>query len=156
MKGIHVVVSYTQFSVFDPKLPNPFNDWSDEHVAQGFSWRPGSVSFGTLESDGDLFVRVIMSKPFDENSSMAERIIAVPFRVPDHDRVELGSIGGGVEVCIPSGDYELIYEHGRDESGGMWVNLYLFSVSVPVRPKVIRADLELSPPAVFLMKADPA
>jgi len=39
-----VVVLYRTLALYDRALENPFNDWTREHWAQGFSWRPGSVS----------------------------------------------------------------------------------------------------------------
>ena len=57
---------------------------------------------------------------------------------------------------IPPGEYELIFEHGWDSERHMWANLYFRQVASPVVPRVIRADAELHPPAVFLMTAKPA
>lgn len=42
-----ISISYSQLCVFDPALTEPYNEWLPEHNAQGFSWRPGSVSFAT-------------------------------------------------------------------------------------------------------------
>ncbi len=156
MAKFTIEVSYTQVAVFDQQLPNPFNDWADAHVAQGFAWRPGSVSFGTLESGGALLVDVLGSKALDEAASTAERIIAVPFSVPAHGLVEMGSIGGGVELKLAPGEYELVFEHGRDHDGNMWANFFFKPVPRPTTPRIIRADSELSPPAEFLMSAQSA
>jgi hypothetical protein len=48
MAIFQVFVGYSQLSVFDPSLSEPFNNWTPGHVAQGFAWRPGSASFKTL------------------------------------------------------------------------------------------------------------
>ncbi len=156
MARFAVEISYTQVAVFDQQLPNPFNDWTDAHVAQGFAWRPGSVSFGTLETAGHLSVQVFKGKEVDEGSSAAERIIAVPFSVPAHGSVEIGSIGGGAVVEIPPGEYELVFEHGHDQDEHMWANLYFMAVCDPVKPRIIRADSEMVPPKDFVMHAEPA
>jgi Competence protein J (ComJ) len=156
MARFTVEVSYTQIAVFDQQLPNPFNDWTDAHVAQGFAWRPGSVSFGTLESAGPLSVQVLRGTHFDETVSDAERVIAVPYSVPAHGWIEVGSIGGGVGLDIPPGEYQLIFEHGRDQTGDMWATLYFMPVHQLVKPRIIRADRELTPPAVYSMSAEPA
>ncbi|QXI50226.1 MULTISPECIES: competence protein ComJ [Pseudomonas] len=43
-------------------LDEPFNDWSNNHVKQGFRWREGSVFFGAVENDNtDLEVVVSSS-----------------------------------------------------------------------------------------------
>ena len=41
-------ISYGQLAVFANSLPQPFNDWTDQHVSQGFAWRPGSVTFRSM------------------------------------------------------------------------------------------------------------
>jgi Competence protein J (ComJ) len=148
-------VSYNQVSVFDANLDDPFNDWSDEHVAQGFAWRPGSVSFGTLENAGTLAADVYRSKTFDESSSSASRVIAVPFSVPAHGNVEVASIASGVSLQLPAGEYELTFEHGIDDRG-MWACFYFRAVPATVAPRIVRADAELTPPATFVMAAQPA
>jgi hypothetical protein len=48
MAIFQVFVGYSQLSVFDPSLSEPFNNWTPGHVVQGFAWRPGSASFKTL------------------------------------------------------------------------------------------------------------
>ena len=51
-----VEISHAQLAVFDSTLTAPFNDWTDDHVKQGFAWRPGSVSFMTLDTAGTFHV----------------------------------------------------------------------------------------------------
>jgi hypothetical protein len=155
MAQFNLDVSYNQVSVFDAKLDSPFNDWADEHVAQGFAWRPGSVSFGTLENAGTLAVDVFRSKEFEE-SSTASRIIVVPFSVPDHGLIEVASIASGVSLELPPGEYELTFEHGIDTDGQMWATFYFRLVDTPATPRVLRADAELSPPPALVMSAPPA
>lgn len=158
---LHVEVSYSQLVVVDPRMPSPLNAWSEAHVAQGFAWRPGSVSFGTLEASGDVVVRVIVARLFEAATSTSSRVIAVPFRVAAHGSVEVGSMGGGVEVKLPPGEYELTFEHGRMATGAMWADLYFRGASALdapsyVAPRIVKADPELSPPATLLMEAEPA
>jgi hypothetical protein len=75
-----ILVSYNQISVFDPDLDEPFNDWSDAHVRQGFSWRPGSVSFAAAENvETDIDIARCVSLSLDVRSMWA---IGVPFTVP--------------------------------------------------------------------------
>jgi hypothetical protein len=156
MAQFTIDISYNQISVFDARLADPFNDWSDDHVSQGFAWRPGSVSFGTLENAGPLAADVSRSRAFDESASSAARVIAVPFSVPEHGGVELASIASGVSLELPPGEYELTFEHGLDDGGQMWARFYFRAVEAPVAPRIIRADAELSPPDEFVMTAQPA
>lgn len=53
-------IAYGQIGVFDASLAQPFNDWTDAHVRQGFSWRSGSVSFRTLEGAGAIAVHAFV------------------------------------------------------------------------------------------------
>lgn len=155
MADIRIQVAYTQLAVFDAQLASPFNDWTDAHVAQGFSWRPGSVSFATLDGSGPLKLRVIASTLFDEQSSLGERVIRVPFRVPEHGEIEVGSVGDSAQVALKPGEYDLVFEHGH-EDGEMWANLYFAGVLSTSPPRIIRADSELHPAEALLMQAEPA
>lgn len=42
MTRVTLEVAHRQLAVFDARLSDPFNDWSDAHMAQGFAWRPGA------------------------------------------------------------------------------------------------------------------
>ncbi|MGA9520717.1 MAG: competence protein ComJ [Myxococcaceae bacterium] len=149
-----ISVSYTQLAVFDPSLENPFNEWRKEHVAQGFSWRDGSVSFATLD-DGPVDVEVQLSPRSAELLEVTVRAIRVPFRVPEAGRIEIASIADGREVAMPAGDYALTYEHGRTDDGRMWSRL-TFVPERPVPFAVLRADSELTPQDPLTTYANPA
>jgi Competence protein J (ComJ) len=147
--------SYSQFAVFDRHIDRPFNDWTDEHVAQGFSWRPGSVSFRTLDDSGKLSVETSTDARFDPASSTAIRVVRVPFTVPHHGELEIGSIGDSAYLYLEPGEYELTFEHGR-ETNGLWAKLYFRRTGMPVEPIVLRADAALDPGQTLVMKAEPA
>jgi hypothetical protein len=153
MDAFALDVSYSQISVFGTRVDRPFNDWTDEHVNQGFAWRPVSVSFGTLDDGGPLRVRV-SSAPFEPSSSTASRVIQVPFEVPPYGEVDVASIGQAVTLELPPGTYALVFEHGKDEHG-MWA-MFHFVRSDQVRPEIIRADPEIHPAQVLVMTAQPA
>jgi hypothetical protein len=82
-----ILVSYNQICVFDASWDKPFNDWSNLHVQQGFSWRAGSVSFGAIENV-ETEVEVVQRDSFSLDSNSI-RAIAVPFAVPAHGSVVL-------------------------------------------------------------------
>ena len=149
-------VSYAQLAVFDSGLTAPFNDWTVEHVAQGFAWRTGSVSFGTLNTAGPILLKVVRFESFDEGTSLAERIIVVPFTVPERGALEVASIGSSAALDLPPAQYELTFEHGRHRATGMWANLYFRSSEGPVDARILRADAELHPSPVLVMSAEPA
>jgi len=149
-------VSYAQLSVFDSRLANPFNDWSDTHVSQGFSWRPGSVSFATLDPSGPIAVTVARSSAGSATDAALERAIRVPFTVPDDCEVEIATISGSVPVQLAEGEYALTFRHGRSSNGLMWATLAFEPVALSVKAEILRADAALNPPGELLMAADPA
>lgn len=155
MTTFQVNVSYSQIAVFLEGMEQPFNDWTDKHVEQGFAWRPGSVSFRTLDEAGAMEVTTDIPSGY-QNNSEATRIIAVPFRVPSDTRVEVASIADNRPLDIPPGEYRLIFENGREAASAMWCRLMFERVDEPVSPEVLRADDALSPSEPLLMHADPA
>ena len=69
-----------QLVVFDESTAPVPNDWREQHVAQGFTWRPGTVSFATLGDLGNLRVEVRVAEDLDVLPD-AVRAIVVPFAV---------------------------------------------------------------------------
>lgn len=156
MKVKPINVSYRQLAVFQAALPNPFNNWTEAHVAQGFAWRPGSVSFATLGESGAIDTEVARSAPATADPE-ATRSIVVPFEVDASGAVEVASIGDGVALKLPAGSYRLTFEHGVAPGGRMWCRLWFEATpGVVVEPVVVEADESLHPGAPLLMEAEPA
>jgi hypothetical protein len=147
-------VSYTQLAVFDPALEKPFNDWRPEHVDQGFAWRPGSVSFGTLEESGPIDVQMRLASKPQALLAETQRAMQVPFTVPEAGVVVVASIGGAKEVDVPAGGYQLVFEHGIADDR-MWARITLVREPSP-RFAVLVADDELDPPDPLVTDAEPA
>lgn len=154
MTSFTLDVSYAQLGIFDARLSHPWNDWSEAHVAQGFAWRLGSVSFATLEASGPIVVSVSGSNA--STDERIERAIRVPFSVPAHGELEIATISGSVPVQLPAGEYALTFSHGRSESGSMWATLTFDPVTAPVTAAVLLADANLKPSAELVMIAHPA
>lgn len=147
-----ILVSYNQICVFDATLDDPFNDWTDEHVCQGFAWRPGSVSFGATENvEITLTVEVVNSVVLDP---AAFRVIAVPFTVPASGAVVVGSIGDEREVEIAAGTYSLVFELASKEKRP-WCRLSFVADPYP-QVQVIKADAEITRLDALVMHANPA
>lgn len=147
-------VSYAQIAVFHAHLANPFNKWSDAHVNQGFSWRPGSVSFATLEPHGPIALTVTRSAPPDDGS--AERTIVVPFSVPAGGDLEIATISASAHMHLAQADYALAFCHGRSPGGAMWARLSFERVVGRVPARIVRADPALRPHTDLVMTAEPA
>jgi len=146
-------VAYSQISVFQSCLKDPFNDWTDKHVAQGFSWRPGSVSFRTLDGEGPVSVIVEKGTTLDVSPSTI-RAIQVPFHVQSGVGLEVATVVGAVGIDLDPGDYTLLFEHGRYGDSGMWCKFRF--VPGTAAPRVVCADAELHPGEELLMDAQPA
>jgi len=149
-------VSHAQLAVFDAHLANPFNDWTDAHVDQGFSWRPGSVSFATLETTGSIAVTLEPPGSVSPRDAPPIREILVPFTVPAHGKVEVATMSGSVPVQLPAGQYALTYRHGSSADGAMSATLSFAPATSPVTAEILRADDALKPPAQLVMTAEPA
>ncbi|MBP3951783.1 competence protein ComJ [Bacillus suaedae] len=146
-------IFYSQLAVFQHGLEHPFNDWNDTHVNQGFAWREGSVSFGTLSYDEEckITVRVTDKNEVDTN---VIRAITVPFYISNIG-IEVGSIMETKAIEIDEGMYELLFTVKRLENGLGHYSFAFIKNDNPIA-KIIKADEELNPPSVLVMNAEPA
>lgn len=85
---------------------NPvFNLWFDDHVAQGFAWQEGSVSFGVPDFDGWPLVRVREVTEFPPLTSDVRRAIRVPFH--SKSNIVIASVVDEMPTPIGAGDYSI-------------------------------------------------
>jgi Competence protein J (ComJ) len=148
-----ISVSYSQLAVFDHSLERPFNEWTDRHVAQGFSWRLGSVAFRTIEEGGKHLVTVRLEAQESDPAPDAIRVIDVPFEIPPSGTIEIGSISDSVSLELPSDVYQLRFEcYERANSATPRLRLLFYSNSKP-HFEVVRADSELNPGRDLLLMA---
>jgi hypothetical protein len=151
------VIVYHQLIVCDPTTAPIPNNWQDRHVAQGFSWRPGTVSFSTLGDLGTLRVEVLVGGDLGVRPD-AVRASVVPFSVSPPGLVELSDTANEETTQVGPGEYALLCEMGYSSKQkgreAEWCRL-TFVPDGDVRPEVLRADTELSPRYPLLMEADP-
>lgn len=152
LQVFELVITYGTIAVFDPSLSDPFNDWADEHITQGFSWRPESVSFRTLDS-GRSQVKVQRADDIQLDPN-TQRAILVPFSVGSSGLIEVASISEGQQVNIPEGKYGLLFETGYSDDI-MWCH-FTFVPDENAEARILRADAELTPTYPLLMDAQPA
>jgi Competence protein J (ComJ) len=155
LASISLDVSFGQIAVFASTLESPFNDWTDKHVAQGFAWRPGSVSFRTLEQDGPHSVTVVVVEHVGPVSADAVRAIDVPFDVPAHEMLEIASISESAQVSIPAGRHLLRCEFLPVHGNTAPVRL-TFGTKDDAHFRIALADAELSQDGELLTTAEPA
>ncbi|HEV2681802.1 MAG TPA: competence protein ComJ [Rhodanobacter sp.] len=116
-KSYKLYVSFCQFAIFASHLDQPFNDWNDHQISQGFAWRRNSVSFRTLVEDGVHLIKVALKDEMPPVAEDAIRTIEVPFESPSDGNIELASISDSVAVSLPSGKYMLRCEFFGQISG---------------------------------------
>ena len=152
MMELEITVSYAQLCVFDPAIEAPYNDWTDAHVAQGFSWRPGSVSFATDGDGSPIVVHVTSAEGppvlFDANSA-----IRVPFVVSPSGAIEVGSVMSGIQAAIPPGRYALYF---LTPSAPSSLFRLIFVPAEEVEPAVLKEGRNAKMQLGYLMTAAPA
>lgn len=154
MESFVLNISYSQIAVFRKGLENPFNDWDDTHIAQGFAWRPESVSFGSLLNDGECYINIsTKNEVLISNGSI--RTIVVPFEVKESG-IEIASITDTIIVDIPSGLYELVFNIIPNGKDGLDVYEFAFVKNECPKPRIELADELINPPEILLMQAKPA
>lgn len=136
-------VSYSQLSVFWSSLQQPFNDWTQKHVDQGFAWRPGSVSFRTLVEAGLHSVQVDIDDHAGPVSQNAVRVIEVPFKVPPDGNIEIASISDSIPLSLPAGGYSLRCEFMEPDAGNAQHVRLIFARADDQHFAVVRADNRL-------------
>lgn len=158
-----LTLSYGTIAVFDPDLEAPFNDVTSAHSAQGFSWRPGSISFFTHGSCDAVAVEVWAGDSLAPRPDAA-RAIRVPFTVPPSRRVEISDLGVGHVIELPPGKYALLFEVGAlppvdNEEAQWWARCWCwltFSTHEDATPAILVANDGLDPSDQLLMDAKPA
>ncbi|WP_257958653.1 competence protein ComJ [Bacillus sp. V3-13] len=152
-------MSYSQITVFNEGLENPFSDWTDAHLDQGFVWRQGSVSFGAL-SDFHCEVEVALGGKAAA-SDQAVRSIAVPFTVGNNGVTIASILSNELNFAIPAGTYELLFEAiplEEPTENGLFKVRYIFKFVASDNPKarILKHDEELSPPDQLVMTGEAA
>lgn len=100
-------ILFTQMLLHDATHPSPGLNWDDTHVAQGFAWSPGLVSFGVPDHDGECLIRVFV-EPKKDIGTNAIWAVQVPYTVTGP--LELGTVGLLQPVEIPDGTYNIVFE----------------------------------------------
>ncbi|QGM46565.1 competence protein ComJ [Methylocystis heyeri] len=151
-----ILVSYSQVTVFDHSTEGPFNQWTSAHVAQGFSWRPGSAAFRTIAESGPHLVTVIVDTIEGEQPADAIRVIEVPFEAPNDGVIEIGSISDSSLLEVPPGTYSLRFECYQPLSGQPARVRFLFLRKANPSFCIVRADPELNSEGQLLLTTSAA
>ena len=159
---LEVLVSYNTLCVFHAEIENPYNDWREIHVEQGFAWRPESVGFCGLENASDCDMTVQTDSQINLRSD-AVRAIQVPFSVAAGQKIIVGSILDETTIDVAPGGYCLVCELGllplkvenRDGDLLEWQDIWCVFTFVPCEnadAKILKQDSELRPPTPLCME----
>jgi hypothetical protein len=131
--------------------------WTARHVAQGFIWLPGSVSFGLLHDLGRHIVEVHFGTALRPQTGTI-RAIVVPYTVAPNGQVELSDCVNTHQTSLPGGEYALLFETGY--AGGTvpddldeaeyWVRL-TFVPQPDTQPAILIVDEGLNPTFPLLL-----
>lgn len=94
----------------------PGSLWTEDHVAQGFAWRPEAVSFGVPDHDDDCLLTARVAEGSHEIDGRAIWAIRVPFE-STAGTVEVGGIAATRGLELPIGAYALTFEALPGEDG---------------------------------------
>lgn len=146
-------LSYSQLCIFDGALSQPFNDWSDRNVSQGFAWRVGSVSFRALTEAGNHAVNMLIDEGVPAISDSCVRAFKVPFETSGGN-IEVASISDSAPLKITPGEYVLQVEFVRVIDDELKVNVRLNRGKGGF--EILKADGELDATAPLDLMAQPA
>ena len=147
--------NYSSLNISDASCENPYPEWTQQQVEQGFSWCPRSVAFGLLIDCGEVRVEVWRADDVSI-TPQAKRAIVVPFTVGPAAQVVVSDLVDGQAVSVPEGFYALVYEIGYNDENvvyndvgqvmaiNMWCR-FSFIPAESVQAEVLRADPVLSP-----------
>lgn len=88
-------------------IPSPFFVWNERQLGQGFAWRPGTVSFRTLDADGPHDIRICLVRGEPPLPPRAVRVIEVPFLLPVANGIEVGGRLDTRMLALRAGSYVL-------------------------------------------------
>lgn len=151
-------IFYNQLAIFEAHAEGPYNEWTDDHFRQGFSWRKGSVSFRVPE-DGLSYILVETAAVRPEPTSQIFRMIVVPFDV-GYNILEIGNIISTIPISVPAGMYLLFFELSppSDQSSSEYNFLIRLTFVPTTEPlfAIIKSDAETSNVHLLVKDANPA
>lgn len=149
-----ITILYTQIVVHLADTPRPGLLWDEDHVAQGFAWSEGIVSFGIPDHDGQCLVTVAISED-TQLSTSSLWAVQTPFDVVSSP-IKIGTIGNMKNVNVPVDRYNLMFEacSGQSESDyAFTLNLRFIRAYTP-EFRILKAGDELTTDKVLRRDAE--
>lgn len=153
-----IQIFYGQLAVYRPDVPQ-LNLWNDQHVAQGFAWREGNVSFGVPDHDGPSWVEVDFQDTAPAITPECIRAVRVPLSIDDHGAV-LATVMDEMRLAIKPGMYSVYFElrpGGEIDKVQHAFRIRLTFVPDPAADfTILKGDSELTATEVLTKEAVPA
>jgi hypothetical protein len=149
-------VSYSQFAIFDPRVENPFNEWADDHVKQGFSWRKNSACFRTLIEDGEHILEVNYRTALPDLYPSSTRAILVPVPRLTDQKLEIASINDSKILTMPHETSGILVQLALPSSNERASVMVTLLSGFQVDFAILRTDSEIKKVTALLKHASPA
>jgi len=147
-------ILYAQLAVFSSDEEHPYNDCAEGHIAQGFAWRPASVSFAISPNIHQLWVNIRQLKTYAPSPS-ANRVILVPIHVKGGRGLECGNVVDTVQIAIPDGQYALFFELFESNDAGQARAEITLTLEKAI-PCILKPGPDMTVPDKLLLEASPA
>ena len=149
----NVTVTHAQVVVFE-RPPSAY-EWTDDHVAQGFLFSPGDVSFGVPDHDSVCRIQIYSNEKFVPDD-LCLWAVQVPFEVSG-DYIHVGTVSEKREVHIDRDKYNLTFSvydgHVIDSDCNFMLNLF-FSNDTNPSFAIIKKGIGITTDRVLRVDAD--
>ncbi|MGU3473598.1 competence protein ComJ [Paenibacillus sp. D51F] len=151
-----IVVSYSQVCVYPAGTKEPFPEWTDEEVGQGFAWKNRSISSFEAMDDSRCNVAVAVEEGEPEAAAGSVRSILVPFEVPADGKLSIASIlSSTVEADVPPGSCGLVFNAVPGADGDAeeqpWTYIFALYPGYEGKAALLVQDEALEPPSPLLL-----
>lgn len=137
---IELNLTYKQFCIFNCDLENPFNNWNDVHVQQGFVVRENSISVMTISTEGILCIDILSENILIDK---AKRIIEFDFIVMNNC-VEIATITDCFQIKVIDGHYKIrVQLYSEYDGKDICYITFLKKQEKEELPKYIKYDSEI-------------
>lgn len=148
-----VTIQYAQVLVQSESRAAAGLLWTDEHVAQGFAWSEGLVSFGVPDHDGTSRIEVELARDAVLNPR-ALWAVQVPFRVTGP--LQIGTLFDTRGVTVPNGGYDLTYQAFPGAEGHAYVLRLTFSQSAAPAFRILKTGGDITADTILRRDAEAA
>jgi len=153
LQNIPIEITNWAINVHDANLPQPLNNWRQEHLDQGFAWREKSIAFLALQTNVMMLVSYGRARNFQLRQGVV-RAIQAPLLVTSGN-VVIEAIEDGFVFDIPNASYCVVFQTGCNEDQTMWGD-FTFCTDIPQEHKNLVCDSRIQIPERYELRAESA